>query len=420
MLLDMSKVIAVVMAGGGGTRLRPLTQEMAKPAVPFGGKWRIIDFILSSIINSKVFKTLVLTQIHGETLRQHVHSFGFDNPMLGSYVRCVSPKMTQGNEWYRGTADAVFQNLDLIEGEKGIEDVLVLGGDHIYTIDLRQLYAYHLEKKAKLTICATIVALSEASNFGVIEVNEDLRIIGFEEKPEHPKEIPGMPGFCFASMGSYVADLPFLADVLRKDSKDISSEHDFGKDIIPYLVERGEDVFLYDFVNKNKITGQDVNSWIDAGRIGEYHFANMDLVKNKPELNLYNLENWPIRTVPDNLPPAKVVRNYLDIDGAPNKEKYRNSNCISSGGCIFDAPLVLYMSVFHRNARVEFGSMIEESVVHDGVIIGENVRIKKAIICENVVISRDEDIGYDYEKDKARGLEVKDGITVVPCGYIFK
>ncbi len=320
--------------------------------------------------------------------------------------------MRTGKEWYAGTADAVFQNLDFILRE-GVKYVAILAGDHIYNIDLSQVLDYHKENGSQFTICAFSVESSKAAgNFGVLEV-DDSRVVGFEEKPLYPKEIPNNPGFSFVSMGNYVVDVEFLAEILKADAKNKASEHDFGKNIIPKIIRDGHGVFAYDF-SKNNIEGQGHNYWRDVGRVSEYFEANMDLVQNKPVLNLYN-KNWKIRTFPDHLPPAKVVRDFESLTGT----KGIMMNFIAAGGCIFDAPQIIKYAVFGREARVEFGAVVEESVAFDGVHIGANCTIKRTIIDEGVLVPDGTVVGINHLEDEKRGLIVKDGITIIPSGFEF-
>ncbi|MBI3671211.1 glucose-1-phosphate adenylyltransferase [Candidatus Azambacteria bacterium] len=413
----MRNVMAVVLAGGQGSRLMPLTLNRAKPAVPFGGKYVIFDFVMSSIINSDVRKTIILTQYGSQPLIDHIDKFGFSNPFYGSSVRVVPAQMRISKDWYKGTADAVFQNLEFISREKEISQVAILAGDHIYNIDLKQMKDFHDGMKSDFTVCALVVPSNEAAgNFGVIQVDDKHKIIGFEEKPEKPKEIPGRPGYCFVSMGNYIVHLDYLTKLLHEDSLNDLSEHDFGKNIIPKIVKSKGNLFAFDFSTNNHSS-----YWRDVGRIGQYHAANMDLASNKPILNLYN-ENWPIRTFPDYLPLAKKTRDYRHVDDpvAPFKNQCKDQNVMLSGGCILDAPLVLEMSIFGRNARVDFGASVIESVIFSGVKIGAHAKIVRSIIDEGIIIPEGILIGVNHDEDKERGFEVIDGITVVPKGYVFK
>jgi len=401
----MKSVMAVVLAGGRGARLMPLTSDRAKPAVPFGGKYTIFDFVMNSIINSEISKTMVLTQYGAQALIDHVDAFGFTNPTYDKSVKIVPAQMRVGSEWYRGTADAVFQNLGLITGNKGADVVAILAGDHIYNIDLRQMSAFHDSQSSMFTVCCLEIPSHEASgNFGVVEVDENFRIISFEEKPQKPKEIPGREGFCLVSMGNYMVNISYLLNILGEDATRDGSTHDFGNDIIPSIVDGGS-VFAYNF-SSNKIQGQDGVYWRDVGRISTYHEAHMDLVRPEPRLNLYN-KDWPLRTFPDGLPPAKFV----------NPGQYER--LITSGGCIIDGACI-EMSVLGREVRVDLGSQVNDSILFDGVHVGSMARVRKSIIDEGVYIPDGICIGCDKEEDEARGLRVIDGITVVPEGFSFE
>lgn len=402
----MRNVIAVVLAGGRGERLMPLTNGRAKPAVPFAGKWTIFDFVMNSIINSEISKTMVLTQYGAQALIDHIEGFSFSNPLYGQSVKCVPAQMRIGSEWYKGTADAVFQNLGLISSNKEINIVAILAGDHVIKIDIRQVCEFHNKNKSMFTVCCLAMPSSEAAgNFGVVEVDENNRIIGFEEKPENPKEIPDRPGFSFVSIGNYVSDLQYLSNVLEDDAHSNVSSHDFGNDVIPKIIRTNDFIFAYDF-GKNNIPGERHIYWRDVGRISTYHEVHMDLVSPEPELSLYNKE-WPLRTFPDGLPPAKFV----------NPGQYEQ--LITSGGCIIDGACI-EKSVLNREVRVEFGSQIYESILLDSVHISAWSKIERAIIGQGVYVPEGVCVGCNAEEDERRGLKVVDGITIVPEGFLFK
>ncbi len=397
----MDNVVAVIMAGGKGSRLYELTKLRAKPAVPFAGKYKIIDFAIASVIHSEISDIKILTQYGSRSLDRHIKSFGFSSPIWGKRVECIPPQRIH-SDWYTGTADAVYQNLDFIKENKEARRIVILAGDHIFNIDFRQVARFHDQKKSKFTVCALKMPVAEAAgNFGVLEVDDDFKVIGFSEKPIKPKEIPGQAGFCLASIGNYFADLDFISDLLKIDAENDMSDHDFGNDIIPILAKSKESIFAYDCLTNN-IPGQSGFFWRDVGRIGIYHATHMDLLQLEPELNIHN-EHWPLITFPDGLPPAKEARPCT-CGGA-----------LVSGGCVRDNSFI-NMSVFGRNVKV-VGSELENSIFFDNVHI-ENAKIKNAIIDEGVIVPPGEEIGFDREKDQDR-FPVRDGIVIVPYGFVF-
>lgn len=407
---DLNDVVTLILAGGVGTRLGPLTQNRSKPSVPFGGKYRIIDFMMSNCLNSGLKNILILTQYRSHELNKHLRLSWPSNMMHGFSVEPVPAQQIRGEEWYRGTADAVYQNLSIIEDEGDFTTAAILSGDHILAMQLGQMHTFHKESGSVFTVCAMSIPASEAHRFGVIEVDEDDRIVGFAEKPKHPKEIPGKPGMSYISLGNYFAELGYLKEILTENAEDPKTAHDFGKDIIPKMVEDGMPVFAYDFRN-NHVPGQEEHYWRDVGTVRAFHEANMDLVEMKPELNLYN-DQWPFRTPADNLPPAKV-----------NSLAMRNGTCsehwIASGGCIIEDTF-LRKAVLGRKVRT-FGASIEESVVFSGVRIGYNSKILRAIIDEDVVVPPGTEIGIDPKVDHSRGLHIdqESGIVIVPKGFTF-
>ena len=391
----MSSTGVVILAGGLGSRLDPLTKKRAKPAVPFAGKYRIIDWALSNAINSSGISDIkVLTQKNARSLDLHVRSFNLNNFFWKKSIETI---FAQNMVWYSGTADAVFQNLDFIRENPNTKDVAILAGDHAGRFDIaqvRKFYNEHQDGKPKFIVCVLKMPTEEAArNFGVVEVDENMKIIGFEEKPASPKEIPGEPGFCLGSLGIYFADLDFLSDILKSDSENISSSHDFGKDVIPDLIAQKEDVFAYD-CSVMKIPGQDGFCWLDLGRPKEYHEANIELVKPWPNIDIYN-PKWPLISL-DQRAPAKHTGKF-----------------IVSGGTIFDGDCDIELSVFGRGVKFT-NSSCTASVFFDNVYI-ENSQIQKAIIDQNnhIVNMR---IGFDQKEDKENGIEWKDGIPIVPYG----
>jgi glucose-1-phosphate adenylyltransferase len=401
----MEDLLGIVLAGGAGERLKPLTSARAKPAVPFGGKYRIIDFVINNFINSGLRNVKILVQNLSQPLINHVNKLWPSVPVYNFYVQAIPAQKRVSEDWYKSTADAVYQNLNIFVDNPQYKRVAIFSGDHIFKMDVSQFDQYHKGKNADFTISTMVIGAEDAGRFGILEIDEQNRVIGFEEKPKHPKEIPGKPGFCLTSMGNYIADISTLTEILYEDAKAEGSTHDFGKDVIPFMLKKGLRLFAYDFA-ENKVPGEDQIYWRDVGTIRSYWEANMDLVSIKPDLNLYN-DLWPLRTTPDFTPPAKCVFRQLQMD-----------NSIMSGGCII-TEAELSNSVLSQRVRVERGAQVIESVIFAGVRIGEGARIRKAIIDKNVQVPPFTQIGYSREEDEARGFKISDGITVVPKNYLF-
>jgi glucose-1-phosphate adenylyltransferase len=401
----MEDLLGIVLAGGAGERLKPLTSRRAKPAVPFGGKYRIIDFVINNFINSRMQNIKILVQNLSQPLINHVNKLWPSVPVYNFYVQAIPAQKRVSEEWYKSTADAVYQNLNIFVDNPQYRRVAIFSGDHIFKMDVSQLDQFHQEKCADFTISAMVIGAAEAGRFGILEIDEQKRVIGFEEKPEHPKEIPGKPGFCLTSMGNYIAEISTLTEILNEDAEIEGSTHDFGKDVIPFMLGKGLRLFAYDFAD-NKVPGEDNIYWRDVGTIKAYWEASMDLVSIKPELNLYN-DLWPLRTTPDFTPPAKCAFRQKLMD-----------NSIMSGGCIV-TEAQLSNSVLCQRVRVERGAQVCESVLFADVKIGEGAKIRKTIIDKNVQVPPFTRIGYSREEDEARGFKVSDGITVVPKDYIF-
>lgn len=398
----MKNVLALVLAGGAGSRLFDLTAVRSKPAVEFAGKWRLVDFALNNIFNSEINKALVLTQTRSQSLISHIQRFWGMDPLWNRGAIIVPAQQKLGEEWYRGTADAVYQNIDMLEKERGIDTVAILGADHVYKLDFRKMYETHTRSKANFTICLDVVPSEDAHGLGVVEVDENFRIIGFEEKPEFPKEIPGRSGYSFVSMGIYLVKLSFLKQIVTENAMNPDSGHDFGKDIIPSIIDSAR-VFGHDFT-AHLIEGEREPYWRDAGTLRSFRDCHTDLVGFEPKLNLYN-KHWPMRTYPDNLPPAKIVR-------ATTCEF-----CLDSGGCILDASYLSHV-VLGREVRI-MQSTVKNSVIFSNVMIGKDCNIRDTIIDKNVVVPPGTWIGYNAEEDEARGFHVSEGITLVPKGYKF-
>jgi glucose-1-phosphate adenylyltransferase len=397
------------MAGGQGTRLHPLTRDRAKPAVPFGGKYRIIDFVLSNLVNSGIYAIYVLVQWRSQSLIEHLKDgWQFGGVLPDHFVVPVPAQMRLGETWYQGTADAIFQNLNLIDDVQP-DLVAVFGADHIYRMDVQQMIAFHLERKAAVSVATLPVPVEEANQFGVLEVDSGLRIVGFQEKPQrNPPMLPGAPGKCLASMGNYIFNREVLRQALIEDSTKTNSRHDFGHDLIPGLIERSP-VYAYNFMT-NRIRGDsevNLSYWRDVGTLDAYFEANMDLREARPHLNLYN-PHWPLRTAYYDQPPAKFV---FDENGRRGQALHSvvSEGCILSGGSVRN-------SVLGRSVFVHSYSYIEDSVVMDYAEIGRHARIRRAIIDKNVSVPDGEEIGYDLERDRQRFFVTDSGLVVIPKG----
>ena len=400
----MKDVLAVVLAGGKGSRLEPLTRDRAKPAVPFGGSYRIVDFALSNCLNSGIRKTLLLTQYKAMSLDRHVNNGWrqFFCADLDEFIDVLPPQQRIDEQWYQGTADAVYQNIYALEKERP-ELVLVLAGDHIYKMDYKKMVQYHRQSKADLTVAALPVSTEAARSFGVMEVDADQRIIGFEEKPHSPKSIPGSPGKCLASMGVYVFTARFLFEQLLNDANKPNSEHDFGKNIIPAIIQSHR-VFAFPFRDENRKT---VAYWRDVGTIDAYYEANMDLIQVDPLLNMYD-RDWPIRTKQNNFPPPKFVFGG-DEDAERRGVAIDSIVCpgtVVSGGQV-------ERSLLGNEVRVNSFAQVTDSILFDRVNVGRHARIHRAIIDKDVQIPAGCEIGFDLKMDRARGFTISDAGVVV-------
>jgi glucose-1-phosphate adenylyltransferase len=398
-------ILSVVLAGGEGRRLWPLTEERAKPAVPVGGRYRLIDFVLSNLVNSGLLKIKVLTQYKSDSLNTHI-ARGWRLPaMLDLYVEIVPAQQRLGKEWFRGSADAMFQSLNIITDEDP-DLVAVFGGDHIYKMDVNQMVDFHLDKDADVTVAAIPVPVAEASSFGIIEVSESGEMLSFSEKPKKAREMPGRPGWALASMGNYIFGTETLTEELKRDNS-ADSAHDFGRNILPAMVGKRR-VFVYDF-SKNEIPGMQERErgyWRDVGTLDAYWQANMDLCAVSPTFDLYN-PRWPLRTYTVQLPPAKFVFAENDRMGIAT-DSLVSEGCIISGGRID-------RSVLSPGVRINSYSHVEESVLMDGVDVGRHARIRKAILDKGVHVPAGIEIGFDHEQDRRRGFTVSDeGVVVVP------
>ncbi|WP_447973193.1 glucose-1-phosphate adenylyltransferase [Nitrospira sp. Kam-Ns4a] len=402
----MRNILAMVLAGGKGERLYPLTQHRAKPAVPFGGQYRIIDCTLSNCLNSNIRKIAVLIQYKSHSLDRHIRSgWNVLSPELGEFIISVPPQQRISEDWYRGTADAVYQNLFLVDAERP-EFLLVLAGDHIYKMNYADMVRFLMAKQADAVVGVIEFPLAEASRFGVIGVDEEDRIVRFEEKPAHPFPLPRDPSRAFVSMGIYLFRANVIREVLAEDARQSDSSHDFGRDIIPRMI-RGSRVFAFQFQDENR---KAVQYWRDIGTLDAYWEANMDLVAVDPLFNLYD-QNWPIRTYQMQVPPAKFVFAQ-DFQGGRMGIAL---DSIVSGGCIISGGRV-QNSVLSPNVLVQDHAEVRESVLMENVTIGEHARIRRAIIDKDVSIPAKAEIGYDLEADRSRFTVTESGLVVISKG----
>ncbi|WP_423820659.1 glucose-1-phosphate adenylyltransferase [Salinisphaera sp. SPP-AMP-43] len=393
--------LAMVLAGGRGTRLGGLTRRRAKPAVPFGGEFRIIDFVLSNCINSGIRRVSVLTQYMAHPLIRHMHqAWGFLRGEFGEFVEVVPAQQRLGESWYRGTADAVYQNLDLI-AEHEPRFVLILGGDHVYKMDYGPMLGFHLSHNADVTVGCVDVSLDEARSFGVMSVDDDLRISAFSEKPNEPTPMPGRPDRALASMGIYVFSTDYLIEMLEADALDTDSSRDFGKDVLPAAVSQGHAVYAYHF-SENVEAG--TGYWRDVGTLDGYWKANLELINVMPELNLYD-RDWPIWTYQEQVPPAKFV---FDDHGRRGEAV----NSMVAGGCIVSGATVR-RSLLFSSVLVAERSVIEDSVILPNVVIGSDCRIQHAVIDSDCHIPDGTQIRIDESADFRRFEVTEDGVVLV-------
>jgi glucose-1-phosphate adenylyltransferase len=396
--LDDSLVI--VLAGGAGERLYPLTKDRAKPAVYFGGPYRIIDFVLSNCINSGLRHIFIATQYKSLSLNRHIRmGWNIVSEELGEFIEILPPQKRVGEHWYQGTADAVYQNLYSILRERP-RYLIVLAGDHVYKMDYARMLGFHQERRAGVTLAALEVPIADASRFGIIAVDEEDRVRGFEEKPAVPSSIPGSPEFALGSMGIYIFDMELLVRALEMDALQ-QTTHDFGRDIIPSLIH-DERVYAYRFYDENKKAAK---YWRDIGTLDAYFEANMDLCHVNPEFNLYDPE-WPLRTYQPQAPPAKFVFAEAGYRCGQALDSVISPGCIVSGSTVSG-------SVLCPNVRVHSFCHIEQSIVMPGVRIGRHARIRRAIIDRDVLIPRGALIGYNPEEDRRRHTLTDAGIVVV-------
>jgi glucose-1-phosphate adenylyltransferase len=393
------------MAGGRGERLKQLTEDRCKPAAPFGGKFRIIDFVLSNCLNSGIRQISVLTQYKAHSLIQHIgRGWGFLRGEFGEFIEIIPAQQRRGPEWYQGTADALWQNMELIRAHRPLH-VLVLAGDHIYKMDYGPMIGFHVEKEADITVGVVEVPIDRAREFGVLAIDEGNRVLGFQEKPKDPRPMPGRPDVALASMGIYVFNPRLLERLLRSDAEDPDSAHDFGKNIIPQAIENLR-VFAYPFED---VRSKAQHYWRDVGTIDAYYEANMELVRVSPELNIYD-EQWPIWTYQEQLPPAKFVFDDADRRGCA-------IDSMVSGGCIISGSRVANSLLFSQ-VRVHDYATVDRSVILPRVHIGEHCVIRNAIIDEGAVVPDGTRIGVEPAQDRERFYVSENGVTLVTASML--
>lgn len=400
--------LSIILAGGTGSRLSPLTLDRAKPAVPFGGKYRIIDFTLSNCLHSGLRRILVLTQYKSHSLQKHLRDgWSIFNPELGEYITTVPPQMRTGGGWYEGTADAIYQNQYLLE-RSGAQWVMILAGDHVYRMDYEPMIKFHQQSGAGLTLACMSVPIEEASSFGVLAMSETGQIIEFEEKPDSPKAHPNDQKQALVSMGIYVFSTEILLEVLKQDHGNSNSSHDFGKDIIPVLLERGS-VYGYEFGGADGRVTQD-KYWRDVGTIDSYFAANMDLLKPIPPMNLYQ-KDWHVRTYSGQYPPARTAPGEMGTEGI-SINSIASSGTVITGGSVQD-------SILFNNVFVDEESFVDRSILFEGVRVGRGCHLKNCIVDKEVEIPDGTEIGFDKNYDSQFTVS-ENGVVVVAKKHRFK
>ncbi|MDD5660393.1 MAG: glucose-1-phosphate adenylyltransferase [Candidatus Omnitrophica bacterium] len=406
----MRKVLTFIMAGGKGERLFPLTKDRAKPAVPFGGIYRIVDFTLSNCINSGMRKIYILTQYKSASLQRHIRlGWNFLPSELGQFIELLPAQQRIGNSWYLGTADAIYQNLYTLEMDRP-DEVLILAGDHIYKMNYYSMIDVHREQNADLTVGLVEVDRSKSRHLGVVEADADGRVTRFYEKPANPKSIPGKQDKVYGSMGIYVFNQSVLMQELLEDARNITSSHDFGKDIIPQMIKKGMKIVAYNFRNKDK----EDEYWRDIGTIDAYYEANMELIQVNPTFNLYDQE-WPLRTFQEQYPPVKTVHSGDKEEGRVGLvlDSIVSEGCVVSGGRV-------QRSILSPNVRINSFSEVYDSILMESVNVGRYAKIKRAIIDKDVNIPQGIVIGFNLEEDKKRFFVSESGIVVVAKGTEIK
>jgi len=412
--MSAPRVLAIVLAGGEGKRLIPLTADRAKPAVPFGGLYRLVDFALSNLVNSRYLQIVVLTQYKSHSLDRHVARTWRMSPLLGNYVAPVPAQQRVGKHWYLGSADAIYQCLNIIRDERP-DIVVVVGADHVYRMDFAQMVDAHVASGAEFTVSAIRQPIGLAREFGVIETQADdpTRISAFLEKPSDPQGLADSPEEILASMGNYVANADALIDAVTRDADNPASRHDMGGDIVPFFVDKGT-AGVYDFIHNDVAgsTDRDRDYWRDVGTLDAYYDAHIDLISINPIFNLYNTE-WPLFTGYAGLPPAKFVH------AGPGRLGHASDSLVSPGVIVSGA--TVSGSVLSPGVYLRSWSSVSDSVVLDGVTVGRHAQIHRAILDKNVVVNERARVGLDPEHDRARGFTVSEsGITVVPKGTVIE
>lgn len=393
------KILAMVLAGGKGERLFPLTAMRSKPSVPFGGRYRIVDFVLSNLVNSHIFSIYLLVQYKSQSLIEHIRKNWVLSPLIKDhFIAVVPPQMRMGPEWFQGTADAVFQNVNLITDMQP-ELVLVFGADHIYRMDIRQMIDFHIEKQAGVTVAARPVPIGEASSFGVIVTDDENRIIGFQEKPKNPTHMPGRPDMAYVSMGNYIFSRDVLMTSLAEAQR--KQQHDFGAHIIPSLVESRR-VFAYDF-STNVVSGlqpyEERGYWRDVGTIASFFDAHMDMLGKEPKIDMNN-RHWPISPGAFNEPAARIIKGEI-------------RNCLIADGVVIDGAKVKN-SILRSNVKLEHGSVVEDCIIMDNVVVKKNAKLKRAIVDKSNIIEEGESIGHNSDEDRFNCHIDPSGIGIVP------
>ncbi|MEI7812478.1 MAG: glucose-1-phosphate adenylyltransferase [Ignavibacteria bacterium] len=400
--------LSMVLAGGQGERLAPLTDFRSKPSVPFGGKYRIIDFTLSNCLNSGLRKIYVLTQYKSDSLNQHLYeAWNIFNPELGEFIYSVPPQKKVNGDWYLGTANAIEQNVNLIQGNNS-KWVLILSGDHIYKMDYLKMLQYHVDKNSDVTIASIDFAKDQASSFGVLNIDADYKVSGFVEKAQNPPEIPDKPGYSFVNMGMYVFNAKALINVFAEMAAKKLPNNDFGKHILPYMIKSGYNIYAYKFLDENKKSDL---YWRDIGTIDSYYASSMNLLTVNPEFNLYDTE-WPLRTKQHQFPPAKTLSHEGERVG-------RSLNSLICDGTIISGGLV-ERSIIGANVKINSYSYITDSIIFNNCNIGRNARIRRSIIDKNVIVPEGYEIGFDSEEDKKKFHVSETGIVVIGKNSILK
>lgn len=401
----LKQTLTMILAGGRGERLYPLTQPRSKPSVPFGGIYRIVDFTMSNAINSGLRRIYVLTQYRSQSLDEHIRKgWNFLSSELGEFIYAVPPQQRYRDRWYSGTADAIFQNLHLLDKHKPAH-VLILSGDHIYKMDYSKMLHFHLERDADVTVSTIPVPTFEARRFGVCGIDSEQRIIAWQEKPSQPAEMPNRPGWSLGSMGVYIFRTDALAREISLDAKQNSS-HDFGQNIIPAMIDSRR-VFAYAFEDENR---KERSYWRDIGTLDSYFEASMDLVNVNPEFNLYDA-NWPIRTYLPQHPPAKTVWRGMERKGELIESMVSNGVIVSGGTAV--------RSILAPGVRINSYAHLEECILFENVEVGRKTRLRRVVVDKNVKIPEGTIIGYNHDEDRKRFLVTEQGVVVVPKSYVF-